>query len=60
MRDSFHSSLRGGVEHPELVLSSQHTAVSEAHTGQVQHSSGPDVQNGQTDSNRVGTESGNS
>ena len=29
-RDSFHSSLRGGVEHPELVLSSQHTAVSEA------------------------------
>ena len=59
-RDSFHSPLRGGVEHPELVLSSQHTAVSEAHTGQVQHSSGPDVQNGQTDSNRVVPESGNS
>ena len=46
--------------HPELVLSSQHTAFSEAHTGQVQHSSGPDVQNGQTDSNRVVLESGNS
>ena len=59
-RDSFHSSLRGGVEHPELVLSSQHSAVSEAHTGQVQHSSGSDVQNGQTDSNRVVPESGNS
>ena len=38
-RDSFHSTLRGGVERPELVLSPQHTAVSEAHTGQVQHSS---------------------
>ena len=48
------------MEHPELVLSSQHTAVSEAHTGQVQHSSGPDVQNGQTDRNRVVLESGNS
>ena len=48
------------MEHPELVLSSQHTAVSEAHTGQVQHSSGLDVQNGQTDSNRVVPESGNS
>ena len=59
-RDSFHSSLRGGVEHPELVLSSQHTAVSEAHTGHVQHSSRPDVQNGQTDLNRVVPESGNS
>ena len=59
-RDSFHRPLRGGVEHPELVLSSQHTAVSEAHTGQVQHSSGPDVQNGQTDRNRVVLESGNS
>ena len=59
-RDSFHSYLRGSVEHPELVLSSQHTAVSEAHTGQVQHSSGPYVQNGQTDSNRVVPESGNS
>ena len=31
------------MEHPELVLSSQHTAVSEAHSGQVQHSSRPDV-----------------
>ena len=41
------------------MLSSQHTAVSEAHTGQVQHSSGPDVQNGQTDRNRVVLESGN-
>ena len=59
-RDSFHRPLRGGVEHPELVLSSQHTAVSEAHTGQVQHSSGPDVQNGQTDPNRLVPESGNS
>ena len=59
-RDSFHKPLRGGVEHPELVLSSQHTAVSEAHTGQVQHSSRPDVQNGQTDTNRVVLESGNS
>ena len=49
-----------GVEHPELVLSSQHTAVSEAHTGQVQHSSITDVQNGQTDLNRVVPESGNS
>ena len=44
-RDSFHRPLRGGVEHPELVLGSQHTAVSEAHTGQVQHSSRLDVQN---------------
>ena len=48
-RDSFPRSFRGGVEHPELVLSSQHTVVSEAHTGQVQHSNRPDVQNGQTD-----------
>ena len=40
-RDSFPRPLRGGVEHPELVLSSQHSAVSEAHTGQVQHSSRP-------------------
>ena len=47
-RDPFHSTLRGGVECPELVLSPQHTAVSEAHTGQVQHSSRPDVQNRQT------------
>ena len=59
-RDSFHRPLRGGLEHPELVLSSQHTADSEAHTGQVQHSSGPDGQNGQTDPNRVVPESGNS
>ena len=48
------------MEHPELVLSSQHTAVSEAHTGQVQHSSHPDVQNRQTDLNRVVPRSGNS
>ena len=59
-RDSFHSSLRGGVEHPEFVPSSQHTAVSEAHTGQVQHSSGPDVSNRQTNLHRVVPESGNS
>ena len=59
-RDSFPRPLRGGVEHPEFVLSSQHTAVSEAHTGQVQHSSRPDVQNGQTDLNRVVPGSGNS
>ena len=45
-RDSFHSFLRGGVEHPELVLSSQHTAVSKEHTVKVQHSSGPNVKNG--------------
>ena len=32
-RDSFHRTLRGGVERPEFVLSPQHTAVSEAHTG---------------------------
>ena len=49
-----------GVEHPEFVPSSQHTAVSEAHTGQVQHSSGPDVSNRQTDLHRVVPESGNS
>ena len=48
------------MEHPELVLSSQHTAVSEAHTRQVQHSSRPDVQNRQTDLNRVVLGSGNS
>ena len=59
-RDSFPRPLRGGVEHPEFVLSSQHTAVSEAHTGQVQHSSRPDVQNRQTDLNRVALGSGNS
>ena len=59
-RDSFPRPLRGGVEHPELVLSSQHSAVSEAHTGQVQHSSRPDVQNGQTDLHRVVPGSGNS
>ena len=58
-RDSFPRPLRGGVEHPELVLSSQHSAVSEAHTGQVQHSSRPDVQNGQTDLYRVVPGSGN-
>ena len=48
------------MEHPEFVPSSQHTAVSEAHTGQVQHSSGPDVSNRQTDLHRVVPESGNS
>ena len=48
------------MERPELVLSPQHTAVSEAHTGQVQHSSRPDVQNRQTDFYRVVPESGNS
>ena len=48
------------MEHPEFVPSSQHTAVSEAHTGEVQHSSGPDVSSGQTDLHRVVPESGNS
>ena len=56
-----HSTVhRGGVEHPEFVPNSQHTAVSEAHTGQVQHSSGPDVSDRQTDLHRVVPESGNS
>ena len=59
-RDSFHRTLRRGVEHPEFVLNPQHTAVSEAHTGQVQHSSRPDVQSRQTDLHRVVPESGNS
>ena len=59
-RDSFHRTLRRGAERPEFVLKSQHTAVSEAHTGQVQHSSRPDVQNRQTDLYRVVPESGNS
>ena len=59
-RDSFHRTLRRSVECPEFVLQSQHTAVSEAHTGQVQHSSRPDVQSGQTDLHRVVLESGNS
>ena len=59
-RDSFHSTLRGGVERPELVLSPQHTAVSEAHTGQVQHFSRQDVQNRQTNLYRVVPVSGNS
>ena len=59
-RDSFHRTLRGGVERPEFVLSPQYTAVSEAHTGQVQHSSRPDVQSRQTDLHRVVPESGNS
>ena len=40
-RDSFHRTLRRSVECPEFVLQSQHTAVSEAHTRQVQHSSKP-------------------
>ena len=59
-RDSFHRTLRGGVERPEFVLSPQYTAVSEAHTGQVQHSSRLDVQSRQTDLHRVVSESGNS
>ena len=59
-RDSFHRTLRGGVERPEFVLSPQYTAVSEAHTGQVQHSSRPDVQSRQTDLHRVVPESRNS
>ena len=59
-RNSFHSPHRGGVEHPEFVPNSQHTVVSEAHTGQVQHSSGPDVLDRQTDLHRVVPESGNS
>ena len=59
-RDSFHRTLRRSVERPELVLSPQHTAVSEAHTRQVQHSSRPDVQNRQTNLYRVVPESGNS
>ena len=48
------------MERPEFVLNSQHTVVSEAHTGQVQHSSRPDVQSRQTDLHRVVPESGNS
>ena len=48
------------MESPELVLSPQHTSVSEAHTGQVQHSSRPDVPSRQTDLHRVVPESGNS
>ena len=59
-RDSFHRTLRRSLECPEFVLQSQHTAVTEAHTGQVQHSSRPDVQSGQTDLHRVVLESGNS
>ena len=59
-RDSFHRTLRRSVERPEFVLQSQHTAVSNAHTGQVQHSSRPDVQSRQTDLHRVVPESGNS
>ena len=59
-RDSFHRSHRRSVESPELVLSTQHTSVSEAHTGQVQHSSRPDVPSRQTDLHRVVPESGNS
>ena len=59
-RDSFHRTLRRSVEHPELVLSPQHTAVSKAHTGQVQHSSRPDVPSRQADLYRVVPESGNS
>ena len=48
------------MECPEFVLQSQHTAVSEAHTGQVQHSTRPDVPRRQTDLHRVVLESGNS
>ena len=59
-RDSFHRTLRGGVERPEFVFSPQYTAVREAHTGQVQHSSRQDVQSRQTDLHRVVPESGNS
>ena len=59
-RDSFHRALRRSVECPEFVLQSQDTAVSEAHTGQVQHSSRPDVPSRQTDLHRVVLESGNS
>ena len=59
-RDSFHRTHRRSVESPELVLSTQHTSISEAHTGQVQHSSRPDVPSRQTDLNRVVPESGNS
>ena len=59
-RDSFHRTLRRGVERPEFVLSPQYTAVSEADTGQVQHSSRQDVQSRQTDLHRVVPESGNS
>ena len=58
-RDSFHRTHRRSVERPELVLSPQHTSVSEAHTGQVQHSSRPDVPSRQTDLYRVVPESGN-
>ena len=53
-RDSFHRTLRGGVERPEFVLSPQYTVVSEAHTGQVQHSSRPDVQSRQKRSPQSG------
>ena len=59
-RDSFLRTLRRSVERPELVLSPQHTAVSEAHTGQVQHSSRPDVPSRQADLYRVVPESGDS
>ena len=48
------------MERPEFVLSPQYTVVSEAHTGQFQHSSRPDVQSRQTNLHRVVPESGNS
>ena len=56
-RDSFHRTLRRGVECPEFVFQSQHRAVGEAHTGQVQHFSRPDVSSRQTDLHRVVLES---
>ena len=56
----FHRTHSRSVERPELVLNPQHTVVSEAHTGQVQHSSRPDVPSRQTDLYRVVSESGNS
>ena len=59
-RDPFHRTLRRSVECPEFVFQSQHTVVSEAHIGQVHHSSRPDVPSRQTDLHRVVLESGNS
>ena len=57
------ASLSGWGAHVEpegLLFHGLHTAVSEAHTRQVQHSSGLDVSDRQTDLHRVVPESGNS
>ena len=59
-RDSFPRPLCGGMGHSKHVLAEQHSVVSQAHSGKIQHSGGPAEQNRQAGNDRVVSKSGDS